>query len=332
MGKSKAYTILSHITYHASRSTRPILIYFLFLLSGFAYGRIRIHSYTFDPPELTVGDVFHLRLLIEADAKLQLELASMDAGQLQYIEAKMPQAKQVSARKLSRKGVATEGKVFYELSYPLQVFAPGTHTLPSLTIGYTHTNGEKAAIQTPAYTFEVSFVNPSNAQKLKNIKPPHPVPIHPGVYLLAMLLVIIIVASTFLYLRRRAGVTPPLAETPLQRPPHEVASEQLMRIEEKNLVAQGKLKTYHIQLSQVIRQYLNDRYHIPALELTTDGLLECLKRTDILATDFRLIQDFLTACNLVKYAKHTPSESEARERMAEAQGIIDVPKETPLLR
>lgn len=324
MGKSTAYAIQLPITFFT--------IFCLFLLSGFAYGRIRIYSHTFDPAELMVGDVFHLRLLIEVDATLQLELNSMDAGELQYIEAKTPEAKQVNARKLGLKDAIPKGKVFYELSYPLQAFAPGTHTLPSVTIGYTHTDGEQATIQTPAYTFEVRSVNPLNAQTLKNIKPPRPVPIHPGLHLLATLLVIIIAASTFLYLRRRARVTPPVIETPPQRPPHEVAFERLMQIAEKNLVAQGQLKTYHTQLSQVIRQYLNDRYHIPALELTTDDLLESLKREDIQETHLHPIQGLLTACNLVKYAKHAPSESEARERMAEAQRIIDVTKETPLLR
>lgn len=321
---ASVYTIQSLIPFFT--------IFTLFLLSGFAYGDIRIHSHTFDPTELTVGDVFRLRLLIEADTALQLELEPMNAGQLQHIEVKAPQVKQVNARKLGLKDLASKGRVFYELSYPLQVFAPGEHTLPPVTIGYTHTNGEQATIQTPAYTFAVKSVHRSNAQTLKQIKPPRPVPTPLAVYLLVTLLVIILIAaSTFLYLSRRARATPPAIETPPQRLPHEIASERLVQIEEQNLVAQGQLKLYHIQLSQVIRQYLNDRYHIPALELTTDDLLEALRREEIQETHLRLIQEFLTACNLVKYAKHVPSEPEAHTRMAEAQQVIDVTKETTVV-
>lgn len=307
-------------------------IFTLFLLSGFAYGDIRIHSHTFDPTELTVGDVFRLRLLIEADADLQLELEPMNAGQLQYIEVKAPQIKQINARKLVLKHLAGKGRFFYELSYPLQVFAPGEHTLPPVAIGYRHPNGDQATIQTPAYTFAVKSVNRSKTQTLKQIKPPRPAPIPLAVYLLVPLLVIILLASSaLLYLRRRAKAAPPSIEIPPQRLPHEVASERLLQIEEQNLVERGQFKLYHIQLSLVIRQYLNDRYHIPAVELTTDDLLEALRREEIQETHLRLIQEFLTACNLVKYAKHVPSEPEAHTRLAEAQRVIDVTKGIPVV-
>ena len=109
-----------------------------------------------------------------------------------------------------------------------------------------------------------------------------------------------------------------------QRQPHEIAYEQLSRIEGMNWVAQGEMKVYHTEISHVIRQYIATRYHIPALELTTQELLDRLQRENIPKD---LVQQFFTNCDWVKFARYNPTKPEAHERMEEARRIVDETKQ-----
>ena len=128
----------------------------------------------------------------------------------------------------------------------------------------------------------------------------------------------------FLYLRRRAKPTDLQPEAVPQRQPHEIAYEQLNRIERMNWVAQGEMKIYHTEISHVIRQYIAARYHIPALELTTQELLDRLQSEGI---PKELVRQFFTNCDLVKFARYSPAKPEAHDRMEEACRIVDETKQ-----
>ena len=312
--------------HYVSRIPFYFLISFSVLFIGVAHSEIRIHSHTFSPAEITVGDFVNLHLHIEADENLQIDFALLDTSQLQHIEAGTPQAKRVKAYKIGLQPSA-KGNVFYEVIYPFQVFAPGKHVLPPIGIKYIATNGNEAFIQTPTYSFKVQATMPENAQRIRDIKPPMAPRRRLGIYILALVLIITMTCATiFLYLRKRTKMAPLPIEVPRRPLPHEIAHEQLKEIEEKNLVSEGKLKAYHTELSQVVREYIDARYKIPALELTTDDLLECLNNADMSEADFHVIQNFLTNCNLVKFAKYKPSQPEAHERMAEAHRFIEATK------
>ena len=110
----------------------------------------------------------------------------------------------------------------------------------------------------------------------------------------------------------------------LQRQPHEIAYEQLNRIEGMNWIAQGEMKVYHTEISLVIRQYIAARYQIPALELTTQELLDRLQPEDM---PQELVRGFFTNSDLVKFARYNPTKPEAHERMEEARRIIDETKQ-----
>jgi hypothetical protein len=210
----------------------------------------------------------------------------------------------------------------------LRAFAPGKHTLPPITIKSTDADGNEATIQTSAYSFEVRAVKPADATEIKGIKPPLSPPRSPLVYILMTLLLLTIIgALMLLYLRRHSQPLHSPLEVPTLRPPHEIAQERLKQIEAMNLVAQGKMKDYHTEISHVIRRYLEARYSIPALELTTEDLLERLSHAAIEVVNLSLIRNFFVHCNLVKFAKYQPSKSQAHERMDEARRMIDATKQ-----
>ena len=280
---------------------------------------IRILSHDFDPDHITIGDPVQLRLRIEADENLHIYLDPIDHSEHEHLEADKPQAKRIESE--SR----PTGKAHYEITYPLRSFATGKHTLPPITIKYTDTDGNSGTIQTPAYPFEVRSVKSPSDTEIKGIKGPWAVPPNWLLYILVAFLVIVALAAIiFFYLRRRAKPINLQPEMPSQRQPHEIAYEQLNRIEGMNWVAQGEMKVYHTEISHVIRQYIAGRYHIPALELTTQELLDRLQPEDI---PKELVREFFTNCDLVKFARYSPTKPEAHERMEEARRIVDETKQ-----
>ncbi len=292
---------------------------FLTLEGAFAQEAIRILSHEFNPDDITVGDPVQLRLQIEADEKLHIYLDPIDRSDHEHLEVDKPQVQRIESEG------TPAGKARYEVTYPLRAFAIGTHTLPSITIKYTGADGNNGSIQTPAYLFEVRSVKPPGATEMKEIKGPLPAPPNWSLYILVLLLVIVVIgAIIFVYLRKRVKSIDLPSEVVPQRQPHEIAYEQLNRIEGMNWVAQGEMKVYHTEISHVIRQYIAARYHIPALELTTQELLDRLQPENIPKD---VVRQFFTNCDLVKFARYSPTKPEAHEQMAEARQIVDETKQ-----
>ena len=280
---------------------------------------IRILSHQFDPDTITIGDPVQLRLQIEADESLHIYLDPMEVSKQEHLEVDKPQIKHIRSE-----GTPT-GKARYEVTYPLRAFAIGTHTLSPITIKYAGADRDNGSIQTPAYLLEVQSVKPLGATEMKDVKGPWSVSPDWFLYILAALLVIVIVGVlVFLYLWKRAKPVEVQSEMVSQRQPHAIAYEQLNRIEGMNWVAQGEMKVYHTEISQVIRQYIAARYHIPALELTTQELLDRLGSEDV---PIELVQRLITNCDLVKFARYSPAKLEAHERLEEARRIVDETKQ-----
>ncbi|MEZ5049976.1 MAG: hypothetical protein R2766_10040 [Saprospiraceae bacterium] len=77
----------------------------------------------------------------------------------------------------------------------------------------------------------------------------------------------------------------------------------------KQLWQRGEIKEYQSELTHVIRQYLEDRYDVNALEMTTNEILKSLSKKDFEAIYNEDLREILTVADLVKFAKATPEEN-----------------------
>ena len=93
------------------------------------------------------------------------------------------------------------------------------------------------------------------------------------------------------------------------------------------------LDGFFVQLSGVVRRYLEDRYDLRAPELTTEEFLETVAQSPDLTRDHRtLLRDFLRRADLVKFAHFEPSESQVRESVALAERFLEETRENaPLI-
>jgi ribosomal protein S3AE len=90
------------------------------------------------------------------------------------------------------------------------------------------------------------------------------------------------------------------------------------------LIEKSLIKEYYIRLSDIIRTYIENRYRIFAMDRTTWELFQEMKSKKIERLHADKINNFLEECDMVKFAKYTPSHKEIEEIYKKAEEIINI--------
>ena len=163
-----------------------------------------------------------------------------------------------------------------------------------------------------------------NAQRLRDIKPPFEVPPNLFPYIiLGITIFAVIFGIVWWYIRKRKSVPPTPTEDAVIFPAHEIAMEKLRTLEATSC----DMETFHTQISYIIREYISVRYNIPALELTTIGILLQISNEQIDEKYVNHLRDFLFNCDIVKFTKYQPKRNEANARMQEAHSFVNETKQ-----
>jgi hypothetical protein len=113
-------------------------------------------------------------------------------------------------------------------------------------------------------------------------------------------------------------------------PPYQLALKRLSELDEKQLWQRNKIKQYYVELTDIVRTYIERELNIPALESTTDELLESI--TDFNSSSNALnipketidkLDKLLKEADLVKFAKFKPLVNEIELHRNGAGEIID---------
>ncbi|MEZ4943646.1 MAG: hypothetical protein R3D58_22425 [Saprospiraceae bacterium] len=121
--------------------------------------------------------------------------------------------------------------------------------------------------------------------------------------------------------RKKAVPMPvPLAAPP--PPADKIALEKLAALEQQKPWLKGDLLAYYAELSLIIREYLENRYSVPALESTTREIAALLKKTDFPDTQKSPLNFLLQQSDLVKYAEMEPPKSYHEEALEKAKTLV----------
>lgn len=112
-------------------------------------------------------------------------------------------------------------------------------------------------------------------------------------------------------------------------PAHELALKKLEVLKGKKLIFNGLVKEHYAELTFILREYLEKRYGVPALESTTEETLRFLKKQDFPAQQSNALQTLLEQADLAKFAKIIPPESFHAEALETARTIIQDTKMAP---
>jgi len=149
-------------------------------------------------------------------------------------------------------------------------------------------------------------------------------------YILGLLgLAAIIGIFYFMNKRKDKETAPPPPEIII--PAHEVALTALTQLKSEQLWQKGDIKTYQSKLTYIIREYLENRYEIPALESTTDEIQRSLKKVDFDTSWKEKLSNILQVADLVKFAKAEPPADFHERVWEEAENFVRATKKVEKL-
>jgi hypothetical protein len=111
------------------------------------------------------------------------------------------------------------------------------------------------------------------------------------------------------------------------RPAHELAYARLRALVAESLVEQGRIPEFYERISGILRHYIEDRFDLHAPERTTEEFLDELRYAQTLVpADKSMLEEFLTHCDLVKFAKHDPTTEQVQRTFDLVKDFIEKTK------
>ena len=148
------------------------------------------------------------------------------------------------------------------------------------------------------------------------------------IHLLIILGTAIIIALIVIFINRRKKNKPfiKFLEKP-KEPAHIIAFRELDELKAKKLWQAGKEKAYYSELTEIIREYLENRYHIATFELTSHELMDSVKSKKLLEGDlFEKLSQTLSIADLAKFAKFKPLPAENDLCLKNAYELVQLTK------
>ena len=214
-------------------------------------------------------------------------------------------------------------------TFDLIALTPGKTQIPPLKFGGVTKAGE--ILELESRKIELTIKDPTAGAKDPQLKEAaSTVKVYEKNYLLlyflAVLAAIFAIITLVWYIARNWEKWHPKAELapPPPRPPEEVAYEKLAALREKLPEDLDDRKIWYVDLSEVMREYLANRFDFDALESTSEEIIESMKMKKTVGITQAELWKFLVSCDMVKFAKYASSNNEDTELIDEAFNIVEV--------
>lgn len=177
----------------------------------------------------------------------------------------------------------------------------GFYHIPSISVG-----NEKTA----AFVVTVNTINLEEDSEAKDIKGPIDAPFTLSEalpYLIAAIIIGLLIYLLLRYLKRDKPIEIITPKPEVVPAPFEIALTQLEELKIKKKWQGGEIKSYYSDLSDIIRTYIEDGLHTPAMEMLTDDIIDRLKARKIDTTQLNIL---LNTADMAKFAKAQPTSAE----------------------
>jgi hypothetical protein len=271
-------------------------------------------SVTVDSTRVTVGDRIAMTVTVEhAPGATVMWPDSLDLSPFEVLD--------VGAPTPPTEGGATRTTA----AFTLAAFELGMLEIPSFEIVVRAANGSEEAVSTSPFAVEVVSVGMDESGDIRDIRGPLGIPLSPFRLALLVLLPLLLAALLFVVARRLRGRkddSPRPALGPLPRPPHEVALEALAALAGSGMLERGEVKEFHIEASDILRTYVEARFRVDALEMTTREVVAGLEAARAEPRFRGGLVAFLEQCDLVKFAKVRPGTDASRQLLELGRRLV----------
>ncbi len=271
------------------------------------------------PDSLVVGDIFDLEIEVTKDIMQVVDFPQLGgenfSGEIEIVEEGEIDTLAADGRRQTLRK-----------KYRMQVFEEGNYNLGRFPVMYIDKNivdtlWSADSLRMQVATFEID----PEKQGLYDIKPPMRVPLRFGEiggYIVAGLLFLALVGALIWYIHTRRRNLTILGKAKPVEPPHLKAIKALEAMHHQKLWQNGKHKLYYTRLTDILREYIEGRYGIRAMEMTSGQIMEGIDGLngikglnglngqeddcEVPRKNRDALDQILTSADLVKFAQYAP--------------------------
>ena len=160
-------------------------------------------------------------------------------------------------------------------------------------------------------TLKVLPVDVSQMQDVNDIKPVEAVPFNlldwlPDYWWAWLLGLLLLGAGIWAYRKYYKKGINPLKPTKKRLPPYEEAMINLQNLKAAQLWQRGQEKEYFTGLTDILRVYIDRRFHINAVEMTSSQIIDTLKKNEETKAVNEQLEMILEIADIVKFANARP--------------------------
>jgi uncharacterized repeat protein (TIGR01451 family) len=304
-------------------------VFLLILIISSSVGQEVKISSAFDSARIDIGDQIKFTVTIDQPSTLKLTLPVFRDTLCKNIEI-------VSGpRTDTAKGPGGRIKIIQK--YLITSFDSGRYQVKPVFAENKNEGGLKRFYSDYSVleVMRVKIAPPDTTAKIFDIIKPYKAPVTfgeilPWLLMAAMLGAIVWAAIRYLpKLKKSESVTNVF--TPSD-PAHVIAFRELERLKSEELWQKGEIKKYYTELTEILRQYLENRFRVYSLELTTAETLETLVKTGFKKNgSYNDLKTVLTGADLVKFAKYNPVASENENHFQTSWNFVLATKEDEIV-
>jgi len=284
----------------------------------YAFGDVSVKSGV-DKVRVLIGEPITYTLTISRKESVSLDMPALGAhlGNFDIRDYTV-------AKPEKQNGISVEKYVYIIASFQL-----GKSDIPAFKIKYKTGSGKEKSISAEKIVIDVV---PTPSEEIKDIiklKPPMEKTFEWGAIkhtlLVTALIIVLAVLGVFIYkfLKNKTPIKAAAAEP--EQTPEEWVLNLINKLEDSDMIEQGRIKDYYDFLSDVIRKFFEKLYAIELMELTRPELEHRLtpffsEKPELKGT----LTSFLADCDMVKFADICPEESDNAEISTRARNIVNM--------
>jgi hypothetical protein len=283
-----------------------IFLFISFLSSSFSQD-VKVTT-RFDTSRIYIGDQTHFSIIVEQPAGLNLSIPFFKDTLFKKIE--------ILSGPVVDSSINKEGRIKIVQKYLVSSFDSGFYQVPPVIAELKSESGIKRFFSdySPLEVMRVMIAPADTTSKIFDIIRPYRAPVTLGEILPWVLLVAVLgvlIWAVIRYIRKRKKIEKGIEVVINPDPAHIIAFRELERLRDEKLWQNGEIKLYYTKLTEILRQYLENRFRVFSLELTTSETLEALVKTGFKKdASYNQLKAVLTGADLVKFAKYKPEPSE----------------------
>ncbi len=205
-------------------------------------------------------------------------------------------------------------------------FDTGFMVMPPLSFDVIKNGSPAQTMKTEPILFEVVKVKVDPGADIKDIKPVLKAPVTFNEiipWLAALLLLGLLIYLSLYYLKKRKTKPVEKPEPKIKIPAWDIALKKLDSLKSEKIWEKGDIKEYYTRLTDILREYFEQRFNLNAAEMTSSEILDAMKQHINEMPAERHLQELLLLADMAKFAKAQPGDYENEQSIKYGYEIVN---------